>query len=204
MNGGSRRQSAQIGRKPAANIHHATRVAERIGYPLNQFVTINYSKTPCAADEATAMFRVLLASWFARWLRRHPKNKRGAPPAYVYAFEAAGGQIAVHWLVHIPRGLIREFWRLLPEWVEATAGPIDGPGAIKHRRVYRIVGAKRYVLKGMDPHFARAWKVRPSPQGIVIGRRSGFSRSLGPAARRTISYRPQRRQQGAWTAAASL
>lgn len=204
MNDGSRRQSAQIGRKPAANIHHATRLAERIGYPLNQFVTINYSKTPCSAGDATAVFRVLLASWFTRWLRRHPKNKKSVPPAYVYAFEAAGGQIAVHWLVHIPRGLIREFWRLLPVWIEATAGPIDGPGAIKHRRIYGIVGAKRYVLKGMDPHFARAWKIRPSPQGIIIGRRSGFSRSLGPIARRAASYRPQRHQQGAWTAAASL
>ena len=199
MNGGSRRRSAQIGRKPAANIHHATRLAERIGYPLNQFVTINYTQTACHPENATAMFRVLLAGWFSRWLRRHPKNKKQNPPAYVYVFEAAGGQLAVHWLVHVPRGLIREFWRQLPAWIEATAGSIDGPSTIKHRRIYGIVGAKRYILKGMDPHFARAWKIRPSPQGVVIGRRSGFSRSLGPTARRTADYRPRRHQQTAWT-----
>lgn len=203
MNGGSRRPSAQIGRKPAANIHHATRVAERLGYPLNQFVTINYTKTSCTADDATAVFRTLLASWFARWLRRHPENKQATAPTYVYAFEAAGGQIAVHWLVHIPSCLVHDFQRLLPEWVQATAGRIDGPGAIDHRRVYGIVGAKRYLLKGMDPHFARAWKIRPSPQGIVIGRRSGFSRNLGPTARRKASYQPQRRHQNAWMAEAS-
>ena len=204
MNGISKRQSAQIGRKPAANIHHATRLAERIGLPLNQFVTINYSKTACPPEDASATFRVLLASWFARWLRRHPKNKKRVSPAYVYVFEAAGGQTAVHWLVHIPRGLIREFWQLVPAWLEVTAGPVDGPGAVKHRRVYGLVGAKRYILKGMDPHFAKAWKIRPSPQGVVIGRRSGFSRNLGPTARRATSYRPQRHQQGAWTPAASL
>jgi hypothetical protein len=188
----------QIGRKPAANLHHATRLAERIGYPLNQFVTINYSKTPCDANDTSACFRQLLASWFARWLRRHPKNQKACPPTYVWAFEAAGGQLAVHWLVHIPRGFIREFWRMLPQWVEATAGTIEGPGAIKHRRIYNITGLKRYVLKGMDPHFARAWQIRPSPQGLVIGKRSGFSRNLGPAARRAQSYRPRRQQAGQW------
>lgn len=199
MNSGSRRRTAQIGKKPAANIHHATRLAERLGYPLNQFVTINFSKTPCLPEHATAAFRTLLASWFARWLRRHHKNRKNVPPAYVYTFEAAGEQMAVHWLVHVPRGIIREFWRMLPEWVIATAGPLDGPGAIKHRRVYNIIGARRYILKGMDPHFAAQWKIRPSPQGIVIGRRSGFSRSLGPAARRSSGYRAQRRQAGQWS-----
>ena len=203
VEGSSKRVTAQIGRKPAANIHHATRLAERIGCPLNQFVTINYSKTQCPPDDATAAFRDLLSDWFARWLRRHPKNKKGVSPAYVYAFEAAGGQIAVHWLVHVPKGLIREFWRLVPEWVAATAGPITSPAAIKHRRIYRVVGAKRYILKGMDPHFARIWKIRPSPQGNIVGRRSGFSRSLGPAARRAVDYRPQRYQAGQWAAAAT-
>lgn len=203
MNDGSKRITAQIGRKPAANIHHATRLAERIGYPLNQFVTINYSKTQCPPEEATAAFRNLLSDWFARWLRRHPKNKKRWRPAYVYVFEAAGDQIAVHWLVHIPRGLIREFWRLVPEWVTATAGTIDSPAAIKHRRIYGLIGAKRYILKGMDPHFAHIWKIRPTPQGLITGRRSGFSRSLGPAARRTADYRPQRYRAGHWSRATS-
>lgn len=203
MDGGSKRVTVQIGRKPAANIHHATRLADRIGCPLNQFVTINFSKTTCLSEDATGAFRNLLSDWFARWLRRHPRNRKDHRPTYVYTFEAAGGQIAVHWLVYIPRGLIREFWRLLPEWVTVTAGTITSPTAIKHRRIYRVVGAKRYILKGMDPHFARLWKIRPSPQGSIVGRRSGFSRNLGPAARRAAGYRPQRYQSGTWGSAAS-
>jgi len=199
MNGGSKRSTAQIGRKPAANIHHATRLADKIGCPLNQFITINYSKTDCRDDQATASFRLLLSSWFARWLRRHPKNTRACQPTYVYAFEAAGGQIAVHWLVHIPRGLIREFWRKVSEWVQITTGSVVNSGTVKHRRINKIVGLKRYILKGMDPHFARAWKIRPSAQGVIIGRRSGFSRNLGPTARQALSYKPKRFYAGTWT-----
>ena len=125
--------------------------------------------------------------------------KRKCPPTYVWAFEAAGGQIAVHWLVHIPRGLVREFRRALPAWVEVTAGTIEDTTAIKHRHIYNVIGAKRYVLKGMDPHFARQWGIRPIPQGTVIGKRSGFSRNLGPAARACVGYRPQLRYATGWT-----
>jgi hypothetical protein len=200
VNGGRYRQSVQIGRKPAANLHHATRLAERVGYPLNQFVTINYSKTTARPEEASAHFRVLLASWFARWLRRHPKNRKACPPTYVWAFEAAGSQIAVHWLVHIPRGLIREFWRMVPLWVEITTGGAIGASTVRHKRIYNITGMKRYVLKGMDPHFARAWKIKAVPQGTVTGKRSGFSRNLGPVARNMANYRPQRYQAGQWAA----
>ena len=204
MNGGAGRRTMQIGRKPAANLHHATQVAGMIGLPLNQFITINYSKTPCPPHHAGPQFRLLLASWFARWLRRHPRNKTGCAPTYVWSFEAAGGQIAVHWLVHIPRGLIREFWRTLPTWVAMTAGPIEGPSAIKHRRIYNIVGLKRYVLKGMDPHVAVLWGIRPIPQGLIIGKRSGTSRNLGATARKAQGYRPKRYRGGQWAPAAAL
>lgn len=201
MNNSRNRQSLQIGRKPAANLHHATRFAERIGQPLNQFITINYTKTACRPEDASARFRLLLASWFARWLRRHPRNRKACQPTYVWVLEAAGGQTAVHWLVHIPRGLIREFWSMVPQWVQATVGPDIEPSTVKHRRIHNVTGLKRYVLKGMDPHFARAWKIRPSPQGMIVGKRSGFSRNLGPAARKGVNYRPQRRQSGQWAAA---
>ena len=204
MNRGRHRQSVQIGRKPAANLHHATRLADRIGYSLNQFVTINYSKTSCAPEEASAHFRILLASWFARWLRRHPKNKSKSSPTYVWVFEAAGGQVAVHWLVHIPQGLIREFWRTVPAWVAATTAGAIETNAVKHRRIYSIIGAKRYVLKGMDPHFARMWQIRPSPQGMIVGKRSGFSRNLGPIARKKLAYRPLRHEVGQWAEARSI
>ena len=186
-------------RKPAANLHHATRVAERIGKPLNQFVTINYSLTMCPPREASAAFRRLLASWYARWLRRHRKLKGRCPPTHVWAFEAAGEQVAVHWAVHIPRGLVREFRRSLPQWIASTVGEPVPHDTVKHRPIYNVTGLKRYVLKGMDPHFAPKWKIRPVPQGLIIGKRSGFSRNLGPTARARIGYRPRRHFSTGWT-----
>lgn len=201
MNSGTARQSTQIGRKPAANVHHAFRFANTIGCPLNYFVTINFALTPCPAQRTSAAFRRLLCSWFARWLRRHPKNKAKCPPTYAYAVETANGQTHVHWAVHIPRGFVREFRRILPQWIEAVAGgPMHAPSAVKHRRVYNPVGLKRYMLKGMDPLFARLWQIRPVDQGLVIGRRSGFSRNLGPTRRHAAGYRSTRRSAGGWSA----
>jgi hypothetical protein len=203
VNNGRYRESRQIGRKPAANLHHATRVADRIGRPLNQFVTINYSLTACPPREASAAFRRLLASWYARWLRRHRKLKGRCPPTHVWVFEAAGGQVAVHWAVHIPRGLVREFRRSLPLWIAATVGEPVPHDTVKHRSIYNVTGLKRYVLKGMDPHFAPLWKIRPVPQGLIVGKRSGFSRNLGPTARARVGYRPQRHLSTGWTSEAT-
>ena len=119
-------------------------------------------------------------------------GKGRCPPTYVWVLENAGEQAAVHWAVHIPRGLVREFRRSLPQWIAATVGGPVPHNTVKHRPIYNVTGLKRYMLKGMDAHFAPSWKIRPVPQGLVIGKRSGFSRNLGPAARARVGYRPQR------------
>lgn len=49
-NGGASRVTHHINRHPAVNIHHATRYSERIGLPLNLFVTINFTCAGCRAD----------------------------------------------------------------------------------------------------------------------------------------------------------
>ena len=159
MNDGRRRISAQIGRKPAAKVHHATRLADRIGHPLNQFVTINYSKTACPPDQATAAFRDLLSNWFARWLRRHPKNRNRWRPAYVYTFEAAGDQIAVHRLVHVPKGLIREFSRLVPEWIAATVRPDRKPCGNQAPAYLQLGGGQALHPQGHGSTFCPAMEI---------------------------------------------
>lgn len=111
--------------------------------------------------------------------------------------------MAVHWAVHIPRGLVREFRRSLPQWIAATVGGPVSHDTVKHRPIYNVTGLKRYVLKGMDPHFAPLWKICPVPQGLIVGKRSGFSRNLGPTARARVGYRPQRHLSTGWTGEAS-
>jgi len=48
------------------------------------------------------------------------------------------------------------------------------------------------MMKGIDRRYARLNYVRSTPQGIVCGKRCGFSESLGPAARRR-AIAPERR-----------
>lgn len=192
QNTGSNRATNFIRRYPAVNIHHATRYAERIGLPLNRFVTINFDLTECAPGRASHSFRKLLTQRFAPWLRRSASIKEQVPPTYVWTIEAAGGQTALHWLVHLPQQIHGAFDHRLSDWMAALTGGSLEAGAIKIKPIHSIVGLKRYVLKGTEPVWAKHLGVRPVPQGVVIGKRSGFSRNLGPAARQRGGYRPRK------------
>ena len=189
-----RRHSRHIQRKPASNLHHAVKVAARIGRPLNQFVTLSYAHTTCAPEEVSERFERLRQNHFGPWLRRPPRGVKEpcGPAAYVWVIEATNG-IAVHWLVHVPATRLTDFKKRLPRWLKATAGePTCDASAVHMRPAYNPMGAKLYMLKGMDETVAKSWGIRPVPQGIIHGKRSGFSRSLGPTARRKIGYRPRR------------
>jgi hypothetical protein len=190
-NCGLYRQSHHIKRHPAVNLHHATRYSERIGLPLNRFVTINLTMLGCAPKEAGHIFRRMVAQRFAPWLRRSDANKKGVPPTYVWSLEAGGGFTACHWLVHVPERMHRAFTAKLREWLGGLIGGQPETCATDVRPIYNLIGARRYVLKGTEPLWAEHLAVRAVPQGLVFGKRSGFSRNLGPAARKRGGYRPR-------------
>lgn len=191
-NGGSYRLTHHINRRPAVNIHHATRMSLRVGLPLNKMVTINLGLAGFGQRDAGHAFRKLLTQRFAPWLRRSASKSQIVPPTYVWALEAAGGQLAVHWLVHVPAGLQRSFQRKVTEWIQSLVGATPSASAVDVRPVYNLVGARRYILKGIDPAWASHLKVNQVDQGRVVGKRSGFSKNLGPAARSRHGYRPRR------------
>jgi hypothetical protein len=163
-----------------------------IGLPLNRFVTVNFNLAGCAGDRASHTFRKLLAERFAPWLRRAARNVRGIPPTYIWAMEAAGNQSAAHWLVHVPKGLHRAFEAKISDWLTSLMGNQPEVAAVKVQPIHNLIGARRYALKGVDPAWGPHLGVRPSDQGVVIGKRSGFSRNLGPAARSRSGYKPRR------------
>ena len=191
-NGGTNRVTRHINRRPAVNAHHASRFSEAIGLPLNRFVTVNFTCTACAPNETSHTFRKLLAERFAPWLRRTARNRVGVPPTYIWTIEAGGNQSAAHWLVHVPRGLQRAFEAKLGEWLTSLLGSDPDFGAVQVKPIHNLIGARRYALKGVDPAWGPHLGIRPSDQGVVIGKRSGFSRNLGPAARTRGGYRPRR------------
>jgi len=191
-NGGPDRVSHFIKRRPAVNIHHAVRYSQRIGLPLNRFVTINFDLTSCASSRASHAFRKLLTQRFAPWLRRSSEGNQSVPPTYVWAIECGGRQTAVHWLVHVPRGMYRSFDRKIRAWLMSLLDAPPEPHAINVKPIHNLTGLRRYVLKGVDPAWAKHLGVRHVDQGMTIGKRSGFSKNLGPAARKRGGYVPRR------------
>src|SRR6185437_11525874 len=104
---------------------------DQIGLPLNRFVTINLDLTASGAKDASASFAKLRNNHFGKWIRR-PHNERRAvavAPTYVWVLERGGGQIAVHWLVHVPSARFAEFSECLPRWTTAVAGALLGNNA---------------------------------------------------------------------------
>jgi hypothetical protein len=77
------------------------------------------------------------------------------------------------------------------KWLEDFADEPVAERAVVIRPIYNSIGATRYILKGVHPGWAKHLAIEPVPQGEIVGKRSGFSRSLGPALRRD-GYRPRR------------
>lgn len=193
QNAGDRRVTHYINRRPAVNIHHATRFSERIGTPLNHFVTINFTCAGCDPEQAVALLRKMISQRFAPWLRRTAQTTVEIAPTYVWCMEAAGEQHAAHILVHIPDDLQKTFESHVERWLKGLLGVDElEPGTIKMKAVYNLIGVRRYMLKGVDPAWAKHLGIRAMEQGVVIGKRSAFSRNLGPAARQRGGYRPKR------------
>jgi hypothetical protein len=195
-NDGAARVSHFIKRRPAVNFHHATRYADKIGLPLNRIITINFSALGCPPDLVSKFLQMMISQRFAPWLRRTSAIK--VPLTYVWCIEGAGQQMAAHLLVHIPVPIIREFEARLRQWLCGLfdAAELD-PAVVHIREVYNLIGARRYLLKGVDPAWANHLGIQPVAQGLVVGKRSGFSRNLGPTARLRGGYRPRRRPFGA-------
>jgi hypothetical protein len=191
-NEGAFRRSRHINRYPAVNIHHARRFSERAGMPFNWMVTINFGLGGIGPEDASHILQKLLAQRFAPWLRRSAANDNNLKPTYAWSLEAPYGSVSAHLLVHLPRSLAREFRERCKVWLEALAGTIVPLQAFDMRPVYNRIGATRYILKGIKPEWGNHLAINPISQGEIIGKRTGFSRNLGPAARERAGYKPKR------------
>lgn len=178
------RVSRHIGRKQARNFKPAVRTAGQISYELNCFVTINFNHTMCSELNVSMAFAKLRSNFFGPWCRRPPRksNVTGIAPTFVWALENTG-HTAAHWLVHIPPERFHDFERRLPDWLtRVTGGIICEKSAISILRAYRPIGAAKYMMKGIDPVYANFYGITSIPQGVIYGKRCGFSQNLGPYA----------------------
>jgi hypothetical protein len=170
---------------------------------LTHFLTINVHNTRCKPEEASAAFSKLRSRRFARWFkdaqkRLHARRKRKAkklfliPPTYTWAIERPFNPATktrtcnIHWAVHLPDGLKREFYTQLRRWIEIDFGGIKNNRYVTRKdAITNPIGLKRYFSKGVSAGVARGRNIRHSDQGTVVGRRSGFSENLGTKVRQT-------------------
>lgn len=192
QNFGKLRRSQHINRHPAVNIHHARRFTGARGAPLNWMVTINFGLGGVEPNEASYVLQRLLAQRFAPWLRRAAVNDNDLKPTYVWSLEAPHGVVSAHLLMHLPPKLARGFRGRMTGWLKTLAGNPIPARAIHVQPIHNEVGLTRYILKGIKPAWADHLEIEPIAQGEIIGKRSGFSRNLGPSARRRAGYKPKR------------
>ncbi len=200
------RVSNFINRKPAGNLYHAVRIAEAVGNPLQTFVTINFALTSCPAEAASEYFEALRADHFGPWVRRPSRKlKRDRDPcAYVWTFENRGNCVHLHWLLHVPRDRQAEFKTKLLKWLATLDIAVHDEAAVEIKHAYKPKVLSLYLLKGIDPPYAGFYGIKfHAPQGMIIGKRSGFSRSLGPAVKERLRKegRYQRRRFVKWPGA---
>ena len=186
-----------IGRKAATSLLHSARTAEqKWNRPLNWMITINFWQLGSSAETIFTDFAELREKWFARWSRYAPKSgqPKNGTPTYTYVHEATHGQPHTHWLVHLHPGVESEFGIKLLKWIERRWQLDQVPdGAVQITRVHNAEGAKLYLAKGMDPHLAQFWRIRPENTGYIANRKAGTSRNLGPKHWREVKQLQRRR-----------
>lgn len=195
---GATRITRQINRKPASHFHHAIRIAEVIGLPLTHLVTIHL--TGCPPEEASARFAKLRSNLFGKWISR-PISRGAVPacsPTFVWVIENESGILHAHWLLHLPARRVKEFSEKLPGWVKSVTGSAPYAGGIHVRLADTPESAGKYMQKGIDPFWGKVYQIDFSDQGPVHGKRSGYSRNIGPTAKKRLRDTGQYRKAQKW------
>lgn len=190
-----------VGPKAAQTNYYADMQARRLGLPINVRVTINFTLLDVPPEEATYVFRKMRSSRFTKWVSR-PRKGCGpsAPPTDYHGFENKRGDevyrhigpglphnVHVHWSMHIPSGRRRDFEAELHRWVNEMAGHSSWPNMALKVEDLTFWEPAKYLNKGAKPAIARRYGANPkkiSEQGMIIGRRTGTSRNVGPTRRR--------------------
>ena len=194
--------STSIGYKAAQTLYYAIgEQAERIGLPLNTWVTINFSLTAIDPWDSVQAFKDWRYNYFNKWARRPRKGQgQSFAPTIAYVFENKRGNdvydeigpdlphnVQVHALFHIPPERQHDFECRAFEWLDAVTGGISAANAIDIRVVTQDNGIKNYCLKGSQPRVAKHFGVKNySPQGAIKGKRTGTTANLGPSARKAL------------------
>lgn len=190
-----------VGAKAAQTNYYADMHAARIGFRINVRVTINFTLLGVAPQDATFLFKKMRSSRFTKWVSRPRKGcGTAAPPTDYHGFENRRGDevyrqigpglphnIHTHWSMHIPNKRHNDFTAELHRWVDEMAGTRDWPANALKIEDLTFGQPAKYLNKGAKRDVALRYGATPDKiceQGMIIGRRTGTSRNIGPARRR--------------------
>ena len=173
--------------------------------PLNEMVTIHF-KLARVSQHRPFITRFL--KHLNDWSRR---NFVGSS-CWVWVLENPSvqddcfGGLHVHILIHVPFRLLMDFRRSAKRWLVLAGGtmrkgalhflPLNHVGPQDDQQGYLksgLWGTLRYLCKGIDPASAQDFQIRPKDQGVVCGRRCGYSEALGEGRRWLPVDRPNSR-----------
>jgi hypothetical protein len=184
------RSSEHLHRQQVHNLAFAADFACYTNLHLTRATTINF-RVVGIADRDAHQFISAYTKYFGDWL-----STQGTSRAYLWTLENVGG-LHVHMFSHVPANLKKNFKDLERSWLVACGGKFRTKGM--RRKQFPEPGINfadghsgympafcwwmRYLLKGVDPKCSEETGIVAKPQGLVFGKRSGCSESLGPKAR---------------------
>jgi hypothetical protein len=192
---GGRRVSHHITKQTTQGLFRGVDFATATGQAFNTYVVVNL-RDDAHHDPALTFGKVLhkYRDWLA-WQRK--KTGEALPLVYLYTLENPNRNPHANWVLRVPPGLEAEFERKLARWVERSQGAV-GPYDIHIQPV--VVGyvkrLAKYVVKGTDRRCVRHFYLEDvyAPQGMIVGRRTGISRSIGAKARKVAKFHPGKRR----------
>lgn len=148
-----------------------------IGKPLTCFITAHLEKAGIAPDMAS------------RWMRQHLEllkkyhERNGMFFSCIWVLENSGKNgVHAHVLIHRPAVLPMHPMTYRARVQRMFKLP-NRKGMLKVEKFYgwqsyaeNLEQVENYILKGIRPEVASRFNVKPFPQGVIIGKRIGWSR----------------------------
>lgn len=156
------------------DLHVADTNAQRLGVPLNSFITVSWGATFDGEAHMPRNFRRGVKR-MSQWLRDN-----GIKVAWLYVHENPGDlRLNSHLLAHVPVRLRKCFGELAPIWFGAMDGGVRvEPRCYPGKKDTRL----QYLAKGADDFTCRRYRGRRKKggQGTIAIKRSGVSKLLRP------------------------
>lgn len=181
--------------------------AQRIGYPLNRFTTIDW-------DRAGVIDLWVAQSAFIKYIRDWLRCHKAGPATYVWVIENGPRHgLHSHIMLHVPPGLIKDFNKRQRKWWKQIGVDLNIKGTIHSEHIghsywagfgqgagvaaYRqnLAHLTHYLAKAADLEARQAHQITHSPQhSDVPGKRTGTSLNIAAKAI-TKWYQEQQHQE---------